>query len=79
MSLGIKSCKLVRSLGAGLGAGARRNVAILGQRLRAFQKKVPMFIVLRRLGVDAARIARAGGTAAMVYGMGVRAYQTPCC
>ena len=52
----------------GLGAGVRRNTGVLKARLKKFKQRIPHFQALRRVGVDTARVVRAGGTAAMTHG-----------
>ena len=60
-----------RSLGAGIGAGARRSAATVGQRARSFAARRSRCHLLRRAGVDTARILRTGGNAAMTHGTSV--------
>ena len=67
---GIKHTLKVQSLGEGLAAGVRRNAMVLNARLKTFRKKQPMYITLRRIGADAARLMGTGGVAALVHGEG---------
>ena len=60
----------VKSFGAGLGAGRRRNVTILNQRFKAFKQRCPKYRKMRKLGIDPARVVRTGGLAGMVVGQG---------
>ena len=50
----------VKSLGFGMAAGVRRNAGVLKDRLAQFKGRQPRFRTLRRIGVDTARIMRAG-------------------
>lgn len=61
----------VKSLGVGLGAGRRRHTGIVNARLKHFRKRLPRFRMLRRAGVNTARVLRTGGVAALVYGQPV--------
>ena len=61
----------VKSLGAGLGAGRRRNTAVQEQRLAAFKKRTPKFRRLVKLGIKTDRIVRTGGTAGMGFGQAI--------
>ena len=56
-----------RSLGAGLGAGTRRNVTVLEKRFNGFRQWISRFRMLKRSGVDIARLIRTGGAAALTY------------
>ena len=58
---GIKHTLRVKSLGVGLAAGVRRNARVLNTRLKDFKKRQPRYRVLRRMGVDTARLMRTGG------------------
>ena len=42
---------------------------VINKRLKAFQKRVARFRMLRRLGVDTSRVLRTGGTSALMWGM----------
>ena len=61
----------VKSLGAGLGAGRRRNTAVQRLRLGAFRSRMPKFRRLVKLGVKTDRIVRTGGLAAMTFGQAI--------
>lgn len=61
----------VTSLGAGLGAGTRRNVQIQTQRLAEFQARAPRFWALKGAGVSVPLLLRGGGIAALTYGQAV--------
>ena len=65
LGLHIPYMKGVKSLGAGLGAGVRRNVQVVKDRRVAFAARVPRFRWLRRIGIDAAMLVRTGGKHAM--------------
>ncbi len=64
---GFRFMQRVKSLGAGLGAGVRRNMRVARGRLLAFRRRLPRFRALRRARVDTARLMRTGGTAALTY------------
>ena len=66
--VGIEYHRAVKSLGAGLGGGKRRNTTVQRKRLREFKKRRTRFQRLRRSGVNMARLLRIGGNAAMTYG-----------
>ena len=68
---GIRCVRRVKSLGSGLGAGARRNAQVTMARLRAFRRRLPSFKRLRASGVSTSRLLRTGGIAAMTYGQAV--------
>lgn len=68
---GIRYVRRVKSLGTGLGAGARRNVQVAKMRYSVFRKRVPRFRRLRTAGVSGARLLRTGGNAAMTFGEAV--------
>ena len=70
-SFGILFVLRTKSLGVGMGAGARRNAAILRRRLSAFRRRVPRFRALRRARINTARLLRTGGVAALSWGEGV--------
>ncbi len=57
----------VKSLGAGLAAGVRRNMGVARGRLHAFRRRLGLFRRLRKARVDTARLLRTGGTAALTY------------
>ena len=61
----------VKSLGAGLGAGRRRNTAVQRKRLGAFKRRVPKFRRLVKLGIKADRVVRTGGLAGMTFGQAI--------
>ena len=63
--------KRVTSLGIGLGAGIRRNVAVQRGRFAAFRRRLAKFRCLRRARVSPANVLRTGGAAAMTYGDGI--------
>lgn len=67
---GITYHRGVKSLGAGLGAGCRRNTQVSKKRLKDFSKRLHRFARLDRAGFNTSRILRTGGTAGMVYGGG---------
>ena len=54
----IKYAKKVKTLGVGLGAGVRRNVDIMQQRLRTMKKRVPRCRRLRKLAISTSRLLR---------------------
>ena len=56
-------------MGVGLGAGTKRNTQASSARLKAFKARQSRFRMLRRAGVDTARILRTGGVSAMTYGV----------
>ena len=58
----------VKSLGAALGAGRRRNAQVTKGKLKAFRLRVPRFHVLKKAKVNVPRILRTGAVAAMTYG-----------
>ena len=66
----------VKSLGAGLGAGTRRNNIILKARLRAFRARTPRFQRLKRAKVDTARLLRTGACASMTFGQSIMGVAT---
>ena len=66
----IPSTLRVKSLGVGLAAGIARNTQVMKSRLKQFSKRIPRFKMLRRAGVDAARLVRTGGLAALMHGFG---------
>ncbi len=57
----------VKSLGAALGAGVRRNASVARSRLSSFCKRLGLFRRLRRARVNTARLLRTGGAASMTY------------
>ena len=68
---GIQLRHRVTSLGAGLGAGRRRNAIVLKKRLTAFVKRLPRFRKLARARVRTARLLRTGGLASLSYGQSI--------
>ena len=58
----------VKSLGVGLAAGTARNVRVQNSRLKKFKQRLPRFRLLRRAGVDTAKVYRTGGGAAVMHG-----------
>ena len=50
----------VKALGVGLGVGVRRNAAVMRARLSNFIARVARFRRLRKVGVNTARLVRAG-------------------
>ena len=64
----VKLVQRAKSLGAGLGAGIRRNTAVMKARMKKFAARLPRFRMLRRAGVNTARVIRTGGLAALCYG-----------
>ena len=60
----------VRALGAGLGAGVRRNMLVLKERYHKYRSRVPRFRRLRKMGVNTAKLVRTG-LRAMTYGSAV--------
>ena len=67
----VRYVRQVKSLGCGLGAGARRNAQVIRGRLLAFRQRLPRFRRLRAAGVSTARLLRTGGIAAMTYGQAI--------
>ena len=65
--LGIRFEARVKALGAGLGAGVRRNTRVLKKRIVDFAARIPRFRRLKRAGVNTARLLRTG-MRAMTYG-----------
>ncbi len=65
---GVVFASRVRSLGAGLGGGTRRNVTVQMSRLRKFLSRVRKLAVLALARLSAARVLRTGGTAVMTFG-----------
>ena len=51
-----------------MGSGTCKNAGIQNSRLKNFKKRKGRFLSLRRAGVDTAKLIRAGGNAAIVYG-----------
>ena len=49
-----------KALGAGMGAGVRRNATVMRTRLTNFMARVVRFRRLRKVGVDTARLVRTG-------------------
>jgi hypothetical protein len=70
-SISVACCNRVTSLGAGLGAGRRRNTKSLQKRLKSFCARRKRFRSLKRVGVCIDRLIRTGGTAALEYGQAV--------
>ena len=64
----LHACLTGKSLGAGIGAGARRCASVSRKRLRAFAARRDRYRMLRRAGVANDRLLRTGGIAAMTYG-----------
>ena len=60
----------VKALGAGLGAGVRRNMTVLRERYHSYRRRIPKFRRLRKVGVDTARLVRTG-IRAMTYGSAI--------
>jgi len=60
----------VKALGAGLGAGVRRNMTVLRERYHKYRQRIPKFRRLRKIGVDTARLVRTG-IRAMTYGSAI--------
>ena len=61
----------VTSLGAGLGAGTRRNASVLNKRLKAFRGRAPRFRKLAKAGVCTKRLLRIGGVSSLTYGQAI--------
>ena len=66
-----------KSLGVGPGGGWRRNAQILNDRLKQFRSRAGRFRLLRRSGVDTARLVRTGSNASMMYGVGITGVPVP--
>ena len=64
----IPSSLRVQSLGTGLAAGVARNIQVMKTRLNNFTRRIPRFRMLRRAGVDTARLIRTGGLVALMHG-----------
>ena len=71
VKLGLKYCKKVKSLGAGMAGGRRRNVDVMTARLIKFKARLPRFRRLRRIGVSTVRLIKTGGKAGMTYAQGI--------
>ena len=69
--LNITYKKKVKSLGAGLAGGRRRNTDVQKLRLKNFQKRTNKFRMLARIGVEVHKLLRTGGIKAMTYGEGI--------
>ncbi len=65
---GVVFAARVKSLGVGLGGGARRNAAVQESRLKKFVKRVHKLAALVKARLSAALVARTGGTAVMNFG-----------
>ena len=65
---GVKSTRKTKSLGTGLGSGVRPNASVINKRLKQFRKKIVRFRMLKKAGVDTAKVLRTGGVAALPYG-----------
>jgi hypothetical protein len=64
---GVKLVGRAKSLGAGMGAGVVGNGLVLKKRMKSFAKRARRFRLLRRSGVDTARV-RIGGLSSLTYG-----------
>ena len=64
---GITYVPKAKSLGVGLGGGARRNTTVQSKRHRALAARVASFRRLRKLQIDTAKLLRTGGTAGITY------------
>ena len=67
-AFGVRSRRVVKSLGVHLGAGRRRTTQGTRERLADIYRRVRRYRQLRKMGVDTARLLRTGGGAAMTYG-----------
>ena len=67
-SFKVSAAKTGKGLGVGTIGGRRRYVAVLKDRLTAFQHKVKRVQTLRKSGVSAIMLTRAAGTASITYG-----------
>ena len=68
VGLTIKVASRVASLGSGLGAGTRRNMAQMSKRLAAFRHRSKRFKKLRAVGVRTEVLLRTGGNQSMLFG-----------
>ena len=66
---GVKLEDNTKALGVGMGAGRRRCVRFLEERLHKFTKTIPRHARLRRVGIDSARLVKTGGIQRMTYGV----------
>ena len=57
--------KTAKSLGVGLGAGARSNTKVLATRILNLAARVHRFRMLKQLGFDTSMLPRTGGKQAM--------------
>ena len=69
--LGLKFCKQMKSFGAGMAGGRRRNVDVMTERLIKFRQRLPRFRRLRRIGISTVRLLKTGGKAGMTYAEGI--------
>ena len=60
----------MKALGAGLGAGVRRNMTVMHERFRRYRSRVARFRRLKKVGVNTARLVRTG-IRAMTYGSAI--------
>ena len=65
---GVRWCKVGKMLGVGAAAGVRRTTTGLAERAAAFARRGGLFVGLRRMRVDVARVLRTGGLAAAQFG-----------
>lgn len=65
---GVKFVLKAKALGSGLGAGVKRNVLVLTQRLKQFKTRKSRYRLLKRAGVDTPNLLRTGGLSAETYG-----------
>ncbi len=68
---GIAYHRRVKSLGAGLGGGRRRNAKVQEQRHTQFRKRLVRLRKLKRAGVSTTRLLRTGGADGMKYGQAI--------
>ena len=64
----VKRCSGAKMLGVGTTAAVRRSTAVSAARVAAFARRRGQFGMLRRAGVDIARLLRTGGLAGAQFG-----------
>jgi len=69
--LNIAYRKKVKSLGAGLAGGRRRNTDVQKARLKNFKARVKKFRMLAKVGVKVHRLLRTGAIKSMTYGQAI--------
>ena len=75
---GVVRCREAKMLGVGTVAATRRTTAVLTARIAAFGRRRGQFGMLKRAGVDIARLLRTGGLAGAQFGqaaLGIADYQ----